>query len=242
MTLGAWLVAFGVVVSLLALFGHRLATMPLALRALVMSGLLVILMVNLAMPLLAAAAARWLRGASPTNEPEDGHGPGPLTSVVPEHPRLETLPDWPARTIAVLSTVNRGAYAIPVSAPQRTEDGRILLGLRRDRGSLARLRQQPHVALTILAEGDIALTARGRARIFQEPMATAPDYAAVAIDVHAIDDHRQPAFVVDSGVERRWVDEFEQRALRKRVEALNELAVGDIAPGGSPLEISSTRS
>ena len=57
-----------------------------------------------------------------------------------------------------------------------------------------------------------------------------------------IDDHRQPAFVVESGVKRRWVDEFEQRALRKRVEALNELAVGDIAPGGSPLQISSTSS
>jgi hypothetical protein len=129
-----------------------------------------------------------------------------------------------------------------VSAPQRTEDGRILLGLRRDRGSLARLRRQPQVALTILAEGDIALTARGRARVVQEPMAAAPDYAAVAIDVHAIDDHRQAAFAVDSGVDRRWVDEFEQRALRKRVEALNELAAGDAAPSGSQRQISSTRS
>ena len=242
MTLAAWLVAFGVVVSLLALFGHRLARMPLALRALVMSGVLVTLMVNLAMPLLAAGLARWLRGAPPTRGPEVNYDSNLVPSVAPGHPRLESLPDWPARTIAVLSTVNRGAYVIPVSAPQRTDDRRILISLKRDRGSLARLRQQPWVALTILAEGDIALTARGRARVVQEPTATADDYAAVAIDVDDIDDHRQPAFVVESGVGRRWVDELEQRALRKRVEALNELAGGDIAPGGSPRQNSSTRS
>jgi hypothetical protein len=142
----------------------------------------------------------------------------------------------------VLSTVDRGAYAIPVSAPLRTEDGRILIGLNRDRGSLARLREQPHVALTILADGDIALTARGRARIVEEPIATAHDYAAVAIDVEQIDDHRQAAFVVGSGAGRRWVDELEQQALRKRVEALNELATADAAPRESRRQISSTRS
>jgi hypothetical protein len=63
--------------------------------------------------------------------PERGYHPGRVTSV-PEHPRLETLPDWPARTIAALSTVSS-------CAP--TEDCRILLSLGRDRGSLARLRQ-----------------------------------------------------------------------------------------------------
>jgi antibiotic biosynthesis monooxygenase (ABM) superfamily enzyme len=68
-TLAAWLVAFGVVTALLALFGHQLASMPLALRALVMSGVLVALMLNLVMPLLDAAVARWLRGAPPTREP-----------------------------------------------------------------------------------------------------------------------------------------------------------------------------
>jgi hypothetical protein len=138
---------------------------------------------------------------------------------VPEHPRLETLPDWPAQTIAVLSTVGSGAHAIPVSAPQRTEDGRILLSLRRDRGSPAPLRQQPQVALTILAEGNIALTARGRARIVQERMAAAHDHAAVAIDFQDIDDHRQAAFVVESGVDRRWVHEHEQRARVKELKS-----------------------
>jgi antibiotic biosynthesis monooxygenase (ABM) superfamily enzyme len=59
-TLGAWLVAFLVVLTLLTLFGHELGSLPLALRALVLSGLLVALMVNLVMPVLNVALARWL--------------------------------------------------------------------------------------------------------------------------------------------------------------------------------------
>jgi antibiotic biosynthesis monooxygenase (ABM) superfamily enzyme len=61
-TLGAWLVAFLAVTALLALFGDELGSLPLALRALVISGLLVALMVNLVMPVLSAGLARWLAG------------------------------------------------------------------------------------------------------------------------------------------------------------------------------------
>ena len=63
-TLGAWLVAFLVVLALLTLLGDELGSLPLALRALVISGLLVALMVNLVMPVLSIAVARWL-GAPP---------------------------------------------------------------------------------------------------------------------------------------------------------------------------------
>ena len=65
-TLGAWLVAFVVVTALLTLFGDELGSLPLALRALVISGLLVVLMVNLVMPVLSAAVARWEVGAPRT--------------------------------------------------------------------------------------------------------------------------------------------------------------------------------
>jgi hypothetical protein len=150
-----------------------------------------------------------------------GAMPAPRT----EHPRLEALPEWPGRTIAVFSTVDPDPYAIPISAPQRAGDRRILINLRRDRGSLDRLRRRPQVAITLLTEGDIAFTARGRARILEESMAAGPEYAAVAVDVEHIDDHRQPAFTVESGVARRWVDEGEQRALRARVDALKEFAI-----------------
>jgi antibiotic biosynthesis monooxygenase (ABM) superfamily enzyme len=63
-TLAAWLVAFGVVLALLTLFGDELGSLPLALRALVMSGVLVALMVNLVMPIVSLGVARWVTGTT----------------------------------------------------------------------------------------------------------------------------------------------------------------------------------
>jgi antibiotic biosynthesis monooxygenase (ABM) superfamily enzyme len=57
-TLAAWLAAFLVVTGLLRLFGDQLGSLPLELRALVLSGVLVGLMANVVMPVLNAAAAR----------------------------------------------------------------------------------------------------------------------------------------------------------------------------------------
>ena len=138
---------------------------------------------------------------------------------------LAELPEWPTRTIAVLSTVDDGPHAIPVSAPVRANGRCVLISLHRERDSLTRLRRRPQVALLLLAEGDIAFTARGRARVVEEPMAIAPDYVAVAIDVEHVDDHRQAAFVVDSGAGRQWVDSVEQRALGERVQALRQTTI-----------------
>jgi antibiotic biosynthesis monooxygenase (ABM) superfamily enzyme len=53
-------VAWVVVVALLSVLGHQLGQLPLALRALAISGVLVALMANLVMPLLGQAAERWL--------------------------------------------------------------------------------------------------------------------------------------------------------------------------------------
>jgi len=61
-TLAGWLVAFLIVVSLLSVFKDELASLPLALRALVISGVLVALMVNAVMPVLSNAIPRWLAG------------------------------------------------------------------------------------------------------------------------------------------------------------------------------------
>jgi Pyridoxamine 5'-phosphate oxidase len=143
---------------------------------------------------------------------------------------LGLLPEWPVRTIAIMATLGEHElHSIPVSAPVRAGDHRILVNLRRSRESLQRLRARPRVALTILADENIAFTARGPAHVIQEPMATAPDYAAVAIDVEEIDDHRQPAFEVTAGVDRRWVDESEREALGQRVRALTELSSVTVA-------------
>jgi len=140
-------------------------------------------------------------------------------------PGMTMLPTWPTRPVGMLATTAPdGPHVIPVSAPLRAGDRLILLSLHRTRGSLERLRDRPEVALLVLAGDDIAFTARGRASVVEEPMDVAPDYVAVAIEVDAIDDHRQPAFVVDSGVGRRWIDEAEQKALGARVAALSERA------------------
>jgi antibiotic biosynthesis monooxygenase (ABM) superfamily enzyme len=68
-TLAAWLVAFLVVTALLTLFGDQLGSLPLALRALVISGVLVALMVHVVMPVLSAAVARWVAGPPQTRRP-----------------------------------------------------------------------------------------------------------------------------------------------------------------------------
>ncbi len=135
------------------------------------------------------------------------------------------LPIWPPRTVAVLTTLSQnGPHAIPVSAPIRAADDVLLIALRADRDSLARLTANPAVAITVLAAGDVAFTARGNARRVGEQVAGPAVYMSVAIRVEHVDDHRQSAFKVTSGVEREWHDEAEQRALGQRVVALRELA------------------
>ena len=130
------------------------------------------------------------------------------------------LPDFPRRTIAILSTVDPAPHAIPVSAPLRVDDTTILLSLHRTRDSLARLRANPAVALTVLTEGDVAFTARGRAHVIRDALDSDPDYAGVAIEVEHVDDHRQPGFTVTGGVDRAWRDDDEKRRLGARVEEL----------------------
>ncbi|MGW4842879.1 pyridoxamine 5'-phosphate oxidase family protein [Nocardia brasiliensis] len=134
------------------------------------------------------------------------------------------LPQWPRETIAVLVTTDPAPHAIPVSWPVRAGDRRILISLKFDRGSLARLRERPQVALLILGGGNVALCARGTAKVVAEQMPDAADYAAVRIDVDAIDDHRQSAFEVDKGIQRNVLDPSELHALEGRVSTLRAWA------------------
>ena len=141
-----------------------------------------------------------------------------------QSPKRRPLPEWPQKTIAVLSTQNEEVHAIPITAPLRIGDRQILLRLKRCRESLARLREHPKVALTIFAKGNLAFTARGSARVVQESMVVAPMFAAVAIDVENIDDHRQRELVVDSGVSLDWTNERTQRFVQEHLNALREVA------------------
>lgn len=139
-------------------------------------------------------------------------------------PGLDVLPVWPEGTIAQLTTMgDASAFTIPVTAPLRAGDRRILLALDREHASLDRLRWHAEVALSIMAAGDEAFTARGRASVVEEPMARAPRFAAVLIDVEAIDDHRVPSATVEAGVQVRE-DTDHRRAAQQRVDALRETA------------------
>ena len=138
--------------------------------------------------------------------------------------KRKPLPEWPEKTIAVLSTQNEEVHAIPITAPLRIGDRRILIRLKRCRESLGRLREHPKVALTIFAAGNLAFTARGPARVVQDSMVSAPTFAAVTIDVENIDDHRQRDLVVDSGVSLDWANERTQRFVQEHLNALREVS------------------
>jgi len=158
----------------------------------------------------------------------------PFVVAFQQHsPKRRPLPEWPEKTIAVLSTQNEEVHAIPITAPLRAGDHRILFRLKRCRRSLARLREHPKVALTIFGKGNLAFTARGPARVVQESMVAAPTFAAIAIDVENIDDHRQRDLVVDSGVSLDWTNERTQRFLQEHLNALREVAAseGTLHPG-----------
>ncbi len=121
---------------------------------------------------------------------------------------MEELPDWPAGTVAVLSTGAGEPHAIPVSTAVRGGPRTVVLALALGRESLARLREDPRCALTVLAAGNVALTALGRATVVEE----GERVAAVRVDVERIQDHRRDTFVIDDGVQWRWTDADAARA------------------------------
>jgi hypothetical protein len=100
---------------------------------------------------------------------------------------------------------------------------RALLALARRRGSLARLREDPRCALTIIATG-IAFTAHARATILVEAMAAADSVAAVALDVHEVQDHMQPRFAIEAGVAWHWTEPEPRERDAAIREELRELA------------------
>ncbi len=127
------------------------------------------------------------------------------------------IPDWQPGTVAVLATA--GPHAIPVSTATRTGPQTVLLALGPSRGSLARLREDPRCALVLVAEG-VAVTLRGRATELGEAAGT----VAIRLDVEHVDDHAQPTFVIDAGVQWRWTDADAERRDAEVRAALAQLA------------------
>jgi hypothetical protein len=142
--------------------------------------------------------------------------------VSPPADKPPALPHWPAGTVLVLVTAGESPHAVPISAAVRAGERRVLLALARGRGSLARLREDPRVALAISAAGDVAVTAYGTARVLDEELVDG--VAAVELSVDRVQDHNRATFVVEDGVRWRWTDpEAEERDARVR-QALARLA------------------
>jgi hypothetical protein len=126
------------------------------------------------------------------------------------------LPDWPEGTVAVLST--HGPHAIPVSTATRVSDTIVHLALAHSRDSLARLRDDPRCALTVIAP-DTAFTAYATATVAGQD----DRVAHVRLDVHEVADHRQRTFLIEAGVRWRWTDDEAEQADASVRAALEDL-------------------
>jgi hypothetical protein len=125
------------------------------------------------------------------------------------------IPEWPEGTAAVLSTA--GPHAIPVSTAVRTSHTTVHFALGRRRDSLARLREDPRAALTVMA-ADAAFTLHGHVSEDGEAEGT----VVLRLDVERVQDHLTPLFVIEAGVAWRWTDEdaaARDAAIRERLRA-----------------------
>jgi hypothetical protein len=120
---------------------------------------------------------------------------------------MAELPHWPAGTVAVLTTGGDDPHAIPVSTAVRRGPCALAFALGLKRESLARLRVDPHCALTLLAAGNVAVTVHGRASVAGE----SGGVAIVHVHVERIQDHGRDTFVIDDGVQWHWIDAEAER-------------------------------
>lgn len=117
------------------------------------------------------------------------------------------LPQWPPGTVCILATAGEGPHAIPVSTAIRASERRIVFALGARRGSLQRLREDPRVALTVLAAGDVAFTAHGTAQVVEDPLPGLDGVVGVEITVERVSSHKRPTFSIADGVAWGWADD-----------------------------------
>jgi hypothetical protein len=118
---------------------------------------------------------------------------------------MDALPPWPPGTAAVLCVT--GPHAIPVSTSIRAGDRRVLLALGGRRETLRRLREDPAVALCVMAEG-LAFTAKGQGRVVQEGVEAAAGLMVVEIAVDEVVDHLADGRTsMDAAAAWHWSDD-----------------------------------
>lgn len=135
------------------------------------------------------------------------------------------LPHWPQGTAAILCV--RGPHAIPVSTAIRAGDDRLVFALGRRRDTLARLREDPHAALCMLAEG-LAFTAHGEISVLSEELEPIP-VAALELRVARVQDHLADRRTEMLGAPAwRWLKERDAEADRLVRQRLAVLAEGHV--------------
>jgi hypothetical protein len=141
---------------------------------------------------------------------------------VSDAPDAGALPRWPPRTVGLL--IASGSHAIPISTATRAGDRRLVFGLARRRGTLARLRGDPRAAFAMLAEG-LAFTAYGEAGIVREQLREVPAVAALELRVERVQDHlAEGRTEMLTAAAWRWAEEDAAAADRAVVGELLELA------------------
>ena len=125
--------------------------------------------------------------------------------------------------MGILATVGPdGPWAIPVSALRRAAEDRVLLALLRSRRSLARLRDDPRVALALIGEG-FSLTAHGPALVVAEPLPGAEFMAAVEVRAERLESTLGARTVIHSGIAWGWRDAGSDARHRQVLAALDAL-------------------
>ena len=119
---------------------------------------------------------------------------------------MDALPEFPEGLVGFVATLgDEGPHVIPVSALHRAGPRRVLFALAPVRGSLARLRVRPQVALTLAGRGFV-LTAHGRAAVVADPLPGADFMVAVELRVERLADHLRPETDLRGGVDWGWRD------------------------------------
>jgi hypothetical protein len=137
---------------------------------------------------------------------------------------VDALPDFPEGLVAFVATAgDAGPHVIPVSALHRAGPDRLLLALTHRRGTLARLRARPRVAVALTGAG-FAVTAHGPATVVADPLPGAEFMVAVAVDVERIADHLRPETALRGGIDWGWRDHEAAERHDRVVAALAALA------------------
>jgi hypothetical protein len=109
--------------------------------------------------------------------------------------------------VAVVATAgDNGPDTAPVSLVHLASPSRLLLGLARDRRTLANILSGSRLAVSVTLVPDVAVTVGGAARVVRDPMSASANVVAVEMAVDTVKDDRHPDAEITAGLSYRWTD------------------------------------